>query len=56
MIDPITAWFKITQYDKNRAMPIANLVETMWLNRHPRPMKIKYGQGSEFIRHEFRYP
>ena len=26
----------------------------MWLSRYPRPMKIMYDQGSEFICHEFR--
>ena len=31
MIDPITGWFEITQYNNKKAMTIANLVETMWL-------------------------
>ena len=29
MIDPVTGWFEITQYDDKRAIPTANLVETM---------------------------
>ena len=33
---------------------MANLVETTWLSRYPRPMEIMYDQGSEFIGHEFR--
>ena len=33
---------------------MANLVETMWLSRYPRPTEIMYDQGSEFIGHEFR--
>ena len=28
MIDPVTGWFEITQYDDKRAIYIANLVET----------------------------
>ena len=54
IIDIITGWFKITQYEDKRAISIANLVETMWLTRYPRPTEITYDQGSEFIGHEFR--
>ena len=54
MIDPVTGWFKITQYDNKRLISIAELVETTWLTRYPRPMEITYDQGSEFIGHEFR--
>ena len=54
MIDPVTGWFEITRYDDKRAISIANLVETTWLTRYPRPMEITYDQGLEFIGHEFR--
>ena len=37
-----------------RAISIANLVETAWLSRYPRPVEITYDQGLEFIGHEFR--
>ena len=43
----------MTQYANKRAISIATLVGTMWLTRYPRPMKITYGQGSEFIGHDF---
>ena len=33
MLDPVSGWFEITQYDDKRAISIANLVETMWLTR-----------------------
>ena len=57
MIDYVTGWLKITKYDDKRAIPIANLVETMWLTRYTTPMEITYDHGSEFIGHEFRkYP
>ena len=29
MIDPVTGWFEITQYDDKIAITIANFVETM---------------------------
>ena len=31
MIDPVTGWFEISQYNGKKAMTIENLVETMWL-------------------------
>ena len=33
---------------------IANLVETTWLFRYPRPIDISYDQGNEFNDHELR--
>ena len=39
-IDPVTGWFEVTQYNDKRAMEIANLVETTWIYRYPRPMNI----------------
>ena len=49
MIDPVTRWFKITQYNDKIAASIANLVETMWLTRYIRPTEITYDQGSELL-------
>ena len=54
MIDPVSGWFEVVRYNDKRAITIANLVENMWLSRYPRPIKITYDQGSEFIGHEFR--
>ena len=45
MIDPVTGWFEVTQYNDKRVMSIDNLVEIKWLSRHPRPMDITYDQG-----------
>ena len=45
MIYPITGWSQVTQYNDKREMSIANLVETTWLSRYPRPMDIAYDQG-----------
>ena len=53
MIDPVTGWFEIMQYNDKRAISIANLDETMWLTRYPIPMEIMYDQVSEFIGPQF---
>ena len=45
MIDPVTGWFEVTQYNNKRVMEIANLVEITCLSRYPRPMDITYDQG-----------
>ena len=36
MINPVRGWFEIAKYNEKRAISIANLVETMWLSRHPK--------------------
>ena len=54
MINPVTGWFEVLQYDDKREISISNLVETTCLTRYHRPMEITYGQGSEFISHELR--
>ena len=46
MIDPVTGWSQITEYDDKIVISIANLVETTWLNKYPRPIEITYDQGS----------
>ena len=42
MIDPLTGRFEKEQYEDKRAISTANLVETTWLSRYPRPIKITY--------------
>ena len=54
MVDPVTIWFEIEQYEDKREKLIANLVETTWMYRYPIPIEIMYDQGKEFIGHEFR--
>ena len=46
MIDPVTGWFEMTQYNDKRAMSIKNLFESSWMSRYPRPTEIMYDQGS----------
>ena len=45
MIDPVTGWFEVVRYDDKIIISIANLVETTWLSRYPRPTEITYDQG-----------
>ena len=33
MIEPVTIWFELMQYDDKRAMAIEKSVENMWLYR-----------------------
>ena len=54
MINLVTGWFEIEQYDTKRVISIAKLVGTTWLSRYPRPIEIMYSQGKELIGHEFR--
>ena len=37
MIDPMTGWFEIVQYNYNQAATIDILVEKAWLRIYPRP-------------------
>ena len=46
MIDPVTGWSEITQYDDKRAISIVNLVKTTLLTRYSRPTEITDDQGS----------
>ena len=45
MIDPVTGWFEIVQYDDKRAINISNLVENTWLSRYTRTTENTYDQG-----------
>ena len=56
MIDYVTVWFGIMQYENKISISIENLVETMWLTIYNIPIQIMYDQGLELIGHEFRKP
>ena len=42
MIDPVTRWFEITQYNDKKATDIANLVQTTCLVRYPWTVEITH--------------
>ena len=45
MIDSVTEWFEVTQYNEKKAISIVCLVETTWMSRYPIPMEKTYDQG-----------
>ena len=51
MIDPVTGWFEITQYENKCVITIAKLVKTTQLTSYPCPIEITYNKGSGFIVH-----
>ena len=53
MIDHVTGWCEIVQYDGNIGIYIEKLVETTWLSRYTTPIYITNDQVSELIGHEF---
>ena len=46
MINPLTGWFVIAQYNYKRETSVKKPVETTWLSRYLRPKEIPYDQGS----------
>ena len=46
MINHVTGWFEITQYDEKKVISIISLIKTMWLTRYTKPTEITYDQGS----------
>ena len=54
MIDTVTGWSEIAQYDHKMPISISNLVKNTFLYRYPGPIEITHGQVSEFIGHDFR--
>ena len=54
MVDPVTRWSEITQYNNKKAMTIVRLAENTWLVRYPWPVEIKYDQGGESLSREFK--
>ena len=53
MIETVTLQSKITKYDNKSDISIADLVDTTQVDRSPGITEIMYGQGSEYISHEF---
>ena len=49
MIDPVTGWFKITQYDNKRSILAKNLVDTTLVTRYPWLTEITYDQGLKLL-------
>ena len=54
MIDPESGWFEILKYNDKHAATIENLVDQTWLCRYPRPTRIIYDRGNEFLGHALK--
>ena len=54
MIDPVTGWFEVAQYNDKEDMTIINLVETTGLVRYTWPVEITYDRGGYFLGHKFK--
>ena len=54
MIDPVTGWFEIQQYDDKKSITVANIAEQEWFSRYPWPTQVTFDRGSEFIGKDFR--
>ena len=54
MIDPVTGWFEISQYNDKKATSITNLLETTWLFQYPWPVEITFDQGGELLGNGFK--
>jgi hypothetical protein len=52
MIDPFTSWLEIIPIHNKTAGHIVSLIEQEWLRRYPRPSRMIYDQGGEFLNQE----
>jgi hypothetical protein len=48
-IDSTTGWFKIAEIPTKQADYVSNILQQMWLVRHPWPNKVICDCGSEFM-------
>ena len=54
MIDPATGWFEIVEVTDKESHTVAEKIDKLWLCRYPRPNKVIYDRGSEFIGPSFQ--
>lgn len=54
MIDPVTGWFEIHEYDDKKSVTIANIVEQEWCSWYPWPTQVSFDRGKEFIGRDFQ--
>ena len=52
-IDPATGWFEIQEIPDKLSKTTARTLDTVWLSRYPRPSKVIFDNGTEFIK-DFR--
>jgi len=49
MIDPVTEWFEIAEIPAKSADVVADIFESTWLVRYPRPSQVNMDRGHEFM-------
>ena len=49
MIDPATGWFEMVELETKDSIYVAEKVQQVWLTRYPRPTKMTYDKGTEFM-------
>jgi transposase InsO family protein len=54
MIDPVTRWFEIQQYDDKQSITVANIIEQEWFSRYPWPTQVTFDRSSKFIGQDFQ--
>jgi transposase InsO family protein len=54
MIDPATGWFEVAEIPNRESITVAEQVDKYWFCRYPRPTKVIYDRGSEFIGPSFQ--
>ena len=54
IIDEGTALLEIEPYHSATSLEIATLFDLEWLCRYPRPVRVRYDNGSEFLGQEFQ--
>ena len=54
MIDPATGWFEVAEIPNKESITVAEQVDKYWFCRYPRPTKVIYDHGSEFIGPSFQ--
>ena len=53
-VDKATGWPEIVAIPNKRGLTVAHLFDEAWLCRYPRPRRVVYDNGSEFIGFEFQ--
>ena len=54
MIDPVTRWFKLVQYNDKKSATTSIIIKKSWICRYPTPKIIACNRGNSFLGHSFK--
>ena len=54
VIDPVTNLVEIISIESKTAAHVAQKFENVWISRYPKPMRVVFDQGGEFVGAEFQ--